>query len=161
MRARQRKLRDQPKLPERSSEPKFRDCCSTASTLPAVTARTIDTLQVPEAGGNQPERMSPDGTQARWQAIDMKPLPKRCRPGAGGLAGMAVAIVAVAGALCGPHLLVSTPAARHATKIGNDGSIRVGPNACQRAEHLARCGPTRTRVVADKSPETAARAPDP
>ena len=138
MRARQRKPRDQPKLPERPSGPKSRDCCSTASTLPAVTARTIDTLQVPEAGGNQPERMSPDGTQARWQAIDMKRLPKKCRPGAGGLAGMAVAIVAVAGALCGPHLLVSTPAARHATKIGNDGSIRVVHSACQRVEHLAR-----------------------
>jgi hypothetical protein len=153
MTARQRKARDQPKLPERPSGPKSRDCCSTASTLPAVTARTIDTLQVPEAGGNQPERI--------WQAMPMKRLPKKCRPGAGGLAGVAVAIVAVAGALCGPHLLVSTPAARHATKIGNDGSIRVGPSACQRAEHLARCGPTRTRAVADKSPETAARAPDP
>ena len=114
----------------------------------AVRQRESLTLQS-EAGGNQPERI--------WQAMPMKPLPKKCRPGAGGLAGVAVAIVA----LCGPHLLVSTPAARHATKIGNDGSIRVGPSACQRAEHLARCGPTRTRAVADKSPETAARAPDP
>ena len=118
--------------------PKFPGC-SEASTLPMVMATTVDTLEVSEAGGIQPQRTTADGTQARWQAIAMKPPLNKSWSSAGGLAGVAVAIVAVAGALCGPPLLVSTPAARRDTKIESHCSIRLQPNA-RRAEVIARCG---------------------
>ena len=56
----------------------------------------------------------------------MKPPPNKYGSGAVGLAGVAVAIIAVAGALCGPRPFISSSAAR-LTDIEDGCSFRTKP----------------------------------